>query len=168
MHSSTMALIGTAFIWVFFPAFVMDPPVLSSKISSTALYTAPLSMLYGLAASTLMSISTPYVLNEKLMIRDVILGPIAGGISVASAGFHITNPAYAILIGTVAGIIQPVINFFEHKHSLERPIINTISFGLFGINGLIGSVWASIWSAAVLNTTDGMNYNFDYLAHPGK
>lgn len=115
-----------------------------------------------------MSISTSYILNEKLTIRDFTLGPVAGGISVASASFYITNSTYAILIGTIAGIIQPLINFVELKYCIEKPIINTVSFGLFGINGLMGSVWATIWGAVVLTRTDGMTYINDFMSHPGK
>lgn len=167
MHSSTLAVIGTAFIWVFFPTFVMDPPALTSKICPTAIYTTPITVLYGLASSTIMAISTSFVLNEKLMIRDILHGPVAGGITVASAGYYITNPVWGILIGSVAGIIQPVINYFEHKHSLKNNIVTTISFGLFGINGLVGAAWASVWRAVIISRNDGITCNLDFLTHSG-
>ena len=59
-----------------------------------------------MASSTLTSIAFSYIINEKLMIRDFVYGSISGGIAVASASLYITNPAFAMLVGSVAGILQ--------------------------------------------------------------
>lgn len=166
LYSGGMAVIGCVFLWVFFPMIVMDPPAEYSKISVHAIYTAPICILYGLAGSTMLAIAFSYFLNKKLMIRDITHGSIAGAIAVASAGYFITNPVWAMLVGSVAGIIQAFINYFEKKHSLNNKIVTTVSFGFFGIQGLVGAAWSAIWRAVIIRRTDNLVFNLDGLKYP--
>lgn len=54
--------------------------------------------------------------NKGVLIRDIIYGPIAGGIASSSASFWITNPAYAIATGIVSALVQvTVMNLVEKK-----------------------------------------------------
>lgn len=163
IHSSSMALIGVAFIWVFFPSITMDAPAEINTISPSSLYRTPISIIYALAASLLMSISLSMVIYQKVMIRDAIHGIVAGGIVVASAGFYISNPVWAMLMGSVAGIVQCGINYLEYRHAKSEKIITTTSFALFGVQGLIGSIWALIWNYVARNNNASGLYNFDYL-----
>lgn len=166
LFSGAMALTGVLFLWVFFPMLVMDPPVSTHNISPITIYTTPICILYGMAGSTLLAISFSYFLNKKLMIRDLTHGSVAGAIAVASAGFYITNPVWAMLVGSVAGIIQAIGNFFERKHSLDKKIITTISFVLFGIQGLVGSIWTGIWRAVITHRNDGLTFDISRLPYP--
>lgn len=111
LFSGGFAMAGTVFLWVFFPLLVMDPPIETVNFSSTAIYIVPISILYGLAGSAILAAAFSYFLNKKLMVRDVTHGSIAGAIAVASAGFYITNPVWAMLVGSVAGIIQAIANY---------------------------------------------------------
>jgi hypothetical protein len=43
------------------------------------------------------------------MIRDFVYGTISGGIAATSASFYITNPVFAMIIGSFAGILQTII-----------------------------------------------------------
>jgi len=166
LYSGAMALVGTVFTWVFFPMIVMDPPQSTQPISTHAIYTAPISIMYGLAGSTVVCVGFSYFINAKLMVRDVIYGTIAGGIAVSSASYYITNPVWAMLVGSVAGIIQAIGNAIEKKHSRNGKIVNTISFILFGVQGIVGSAWASIWRAVIITRRDGLNFNLSALPSP--
>lgn len=64
-----------------------------------------------MAGSVILAITFSFILNQKLMFRDITHGSVAGAIAVASAGYFITNPVWALLVGCVAGIIQAIINF---------------------------------------------------------
>jgi len=44
---------------------------------------------------------------------------------------------------------------------MEKSIMNTHSFTLFGIQGLIGAIFAAIWNAAIRSQTYGFVYNFN-------
>lgn len=116
-----MALIGTVFTFVFFPMIVMDPPqtlIFSDVYQSInvneihTLYTTPIAILYGISASTVVNIAFSFFLNSKVSIRDVVYGPIAGAIATSSAAYYITNPVWAMLVGSVAGIIQAFGNYY--------------------------------------------------------
>lgn len=49
---------------------------------------------------------------------------------------------------------------------MKNKIINTISFGLFGIQGLVGCAWSAIWRAVIINRTDNQKFNLDMLPYP--
>lgn len=49
------------------------------------------------------------MINKGLLIRDIVYGPIAGGVIASSASFYVTNPVYGILIGAIAGLIQVIV-----------------------------------------------------------
>jgi hypothetical protein len=62
-----------------------------------------------MAASVVGSLIVSIPINEQIIIRDILHAPIAGGIVVGSASSFITNPAYALLAGITAGIVQALI-----------------------------------------------------------
>ena len=157
--SATFALLGTLFIWIFFPILSMD--YLNTNISFSPTYTGPYSVIFALCGATIASFMMSTLLNEGVLIRDIIYGPIAGGVASSTASFWIVNPVYAIVIGVVAGSIQVIImNLIEKKVARERSIFNTFSFSLFGIQGLIGAIFAAIWNAAIRSRTEGFVYDF--------
>lgn len=118
--------------------------------------------MYALAAATVSSFATSVLINDGLLIRDIVYGPIAGGVISSSASFYVTNPVYGILIGIIGGIVQVVVmNTIEKKTARSKPIWNTFSFTLFGIQGLLGGVFAASWNAISRGTaTNG--FTFDY------
>lgn len=99
-----MAFIGTLFCWIFFPILVYDYP--NRTIATHAIYTGPYTVWYSLAAATITSFAMSALLNGGLVIRDIVYGPIAGGVIASSASYYVTNPVYGILIGIIAGIVQ--------------------------------------------------------------
>jgi hypothetical protein len=168
LYSVGMALIGTVFIWVFFPMIVMDPPVSNDAAAPHALYSAPYAILYGIASSAIVNIGFSFFLNFKVMPRDVVYGSVAGAIAVSSASYYVTNPVFAMIVGSVAGIIQAIGNYFEKKYCRNGKIVNTISFVLFGIQGIVGSAWTAIWNAMVRTRNDGLPYNADFMVSSAK
>lgn len=94
----------------------MDPLSITESVNEHVYYTAPLALIQGLASSTITSISISFILNGDLFIRDFLLGAISGGICLSSASYYVTNPTWAILIGSVAGVIQSVANFLKRKY----------------------------------------------------
>lgn len=105
--SAAFALIGTLLTWIFFPILSMD--YLDTNVTVSATYTAPYAVIYSLCAATITSFMVSAVLNNGLLIRDVIYGPIAGGVAASTASYWIVNPVYAIVIGIVSALIQVVV-----------------------------------------------------------
>jgi len=46
---------------------------------------------------------------------------------------------------------------------MKHRIFNTTSFTLFGVQGIIGSIFAAIFRRVVVNRNDGITYNFSGL-----
>ena len=97
---------GNLIVWCLFPILCMDPEFDSRFGSNYQLYTVPILILFGMAASTLGSLSMSLILNHRINVRDIIQGPTAGAIATASASYFITNPVYGLVIGCIAGIFQ--------------------------------------------------------------
>ena len=155
--SSTLALLGTVICFVFFPFLGFDPVFSSATAFST--YLIPLNIVCGLVASTVGAMCTSALLNGKLNIRDMVIGPLAGGVAVTTAGSYITDPVFSLTLGAFVGIFQVMImNIVRGKIGQGDAITTSSSFTLFGLNGLIGSAWAA-WSNAFV-TTDQGNFTF--------
>ena len=89
---------------------------LNNNISLSPIYTGPYSVIFALCGATIASFMMSTFLNDGVLIRDIIYGPIAGGVASSTASFWIVNPVYAVVIGVVAGSIQVIImNLIEKK-----------------------------------------------------
>lgn len=99
-----MALIGCVIIWIFFPVFSVD--AFWNGGSSFSYYTTTISIYYSLCAATIASIIWSSVFNGKLVVRDIILGPIAGGVIAGTASLYVVNPVYSLVMGFVGGSVQ--------------------------------------------------------------
>ena len=106
--SSTVALLGTIIIWVFFLLFSMDP-AFSGAVGAFTTYTGPINTVFGLASATLAAFSMSALINGKLQIRDIVYGPVAGGIAVASSSIYIVSPVWSMVVGTTAGLLQVIL-----------------------------------------------------------
>jgi len=158
--SASFALIGSVLTWIFFPILAID--YIDTSITSTSPYTGFYSVIFALCAATLTSFMVSPIFNNGILIRDIIYGPIAGGVASVTASYWVVNPVYALVIGVVSALIQVVImNLVEKKFAREKNIFHTYSFTLFGGQGLVGAIFASIWNAAIRSNTYGFTYNFN-------
>jgi hypothetical protein len=97
------------------------------------------------------------LINGYLIARDAIHGPIAGAIAVGASSLYITNPVYAFVTGVSAGIIQSIIqNLIEKQAAKKRWIVSTVSWSLFGLQGIIGAGFASGWKAILFSNSNGL------------
>lgn len=65
-------------------------------------------------------------------------------------------------MGIVGGFVQVLImNVIEKKFARTKNIFHTFSFGLFGVQGMIGAAFAGGWNAIARGTaTNGFTFNF--------
>jgi ammonia channel protein AmtB len=110
---------GTLLIWIFFPVLALD--YINSKVATHTPYTGAYSVIFSLCAATITSLLISPIMNDGVLIRDVVYGPIAGGVACSTASYWILNPAFALVIGVVAAILQVVImNVVEKKIAREK------------------------------------------------
>lgn len=132
---------GAAFCWVFFPAINMDIATTLFIYSNGGI-----STIYCISAAVATSIAFSLILNGKLMFRDVITAPIAGGVVIGSAAIYIYNPLESLLFGFAAGILQVLFNKIEKKIG-SHPLWSNGVFFLFGVQGFLGGIFSSVMRA---------------------
>lgn len=110
-----------------------------------------------MGAGAISATSISYLINGYLISRDAIHGPIAGAIAVGASSLYVTNPVYAFVAGAGAGIIQTIIqNLFEKRAARGKLVLSTVSWSLFGLQGIIGAGFASGWKAIYFTNTNGL------------
>jgi ammonia channel protein AmtB len=103
-----------------------------------------------MSAAIIMGCAGSIIVYGKSVPRDMINGMVAGGVACASAGFYFTNPVWPMVLGSTVGFIQALIQgLIEKKVAMTSRIFHTYSFSLFGVQGLIGAVFASIFRKVV-------------------
>jgi hypothetical protein len=141
--SVSYALFGSLIIFALFPALGYEIDV-TNNFNLFNLYVTPVSIIIGMGASLIGSFIVSSLFNGNLLLRDIIHSPIAGGIVVGSASFFINNPVYALVAGFSGGAVQSTIqNIFEKRSLIKGSVVSTISWSLFGIQGIIGGVFAT-------------------------
>jgi hypothetical protein len=84
------------------------------------------------------------LINGNIIVRDIMHAPIAGGIVVGSASAFIAHPVYSMVAGFAGGAVQTLIqNLIEKTWSQKKSIVSSISWSLFGVQGLLGGVFAT-------------------------
>lgn len=117
-------------------------------------------VIVAMGASIVSSVIVSCMINGHLIVRDLIHAPIAGGIIAGSASFFLTNQVYALVVGFVGGAIQTLIqNYFEKKTANNSSILSTISWSLFGVQGLIGGIFATGYRNILQTQTGGVIFN---------
>ena len=110
-----------------------------------------------MGAGTIGAMSISALINGYLIARDVIHGPIAGAIAVGASSLFIANPTYALVAGGAGGIIQALLqNRVEKKYTNNKTIVSTVSWSLFGIQGIIGAAFAAGWKAILFTKNNGL------------
>lgn len=156
--SSTVALLGTIIIWIFFPLLAMDP-VFKGGMNGFTTYTGPINVVFGLSAATVASFAMSALFNGRLQIRDIVYGPVAGGVAVATSSVYIVEPVYAMTVGAFAGMLQVfIMNLIEKRVSNNNNIFSTVSFSLFGVQGLVGAGFAAMNNAIIRGFSEGFTY----------
>ena len=109
------------------------------------------------------------IINGHIIIRDIIHAPIAGAIIGGSASFFTTNTTQPMIAGFVGGMMQTIIqNLLERRNAMHGSVISTISWNLFGIQGILGSIVASIYCHTANSSPMGFIYSIKSIdMNPG-
>jgi ammonia channel protein AmtB len=111
-----------------------------------------------MGAGAISALMVSCLINGYIITRDLTHGTIAGAISVGASSLYITTPVYAFIAGAAGGIIQVLIqNLIEKRASNTKLILSTVSWSLYGLQGLIGAGFAAGWKAIYFTNTHGLN-----------
>ena len=101
----TLALIGAAFCWVFFPVINLD---ISPQLFIYS--NAGLSTIICISSCVVTTIGLCLTVDARVNIRNLITAPIAGGVIVGSSSANIYTALEAIMLGMLAAVLQFIFN----------------------------------------------------------
>lgn len=164
-HSDIFSMIGTLFLWVFWPSFN------GALSEGNAQHRATVNTVLSLTASCVFAfIFSQFWRKERVFnMVDIQNATLAGGVAMGSCADMALHPGFALLVGAVSGTIS-VFGFAVLQGFLERTIGLHDTCGvlnLHGIPGLIGGVASAIVTASF---GSGNDYNLSqlYLIYPDR
>ncbi|XP_068921873.1 ammonium transporter Rh type A isoform X2 [Petaurus breviceps papuanus] len=150
-HSDLFAMIGTLFLWMFWPSF-------NSAIADAGdhQYMAIVNTYFSLAACVLTAFAFSSLVEHrgKLDMVHIQNATLAGGVAVGTCADMAIQPYGAMLIGSIAGIVSVLgFKFLTPFFATKLRIHDTCGVhNLHGLPGVIGGI-ASIVAVA-LGVTD--------------
>lgn len=158
--ADVFSLIGTVFLWIYWPSFnggALEP---DSQPQQRAIH----STLLGLCASTVGTFIVSILLQRDGKLRPVDLqnATLAGGVATGAVCLLTLNFAASLTIGFVGGILS-AFGFAVLQPALERKgLFDTCGvLNLHGIPALVGGVASIILTAA----KGASNSDTDILEH---
>ncbi|NXH78415.1 RHAG protein, partial [Hydrobates tethys] len=146
-HSDIFAMIGTLFLWLFWPSF-------NSAIASETIYQikAIVNTYYSLAACTIVTFALSSLVDQRGKFSMVLIqnATLAGGVAVGTCADLSIHPFAAMCIGSIAGIISVLgFQFLTPLLASKLNIQDTCGVhNLHGLPGILGGI-AGIIATAV-------------------
>ncbi|XP_032537402.1 ammonium transporter Rh type A [Chiroxiphia lanceolata] len=153
-HSDMFAMIGTLFLWLFWPSF-------NSAIASGGdMTTAIINTYYSLAASTIVTFALSSLVDKRGKFSMVLIqnATLAGGVAVGTCADLRIYPFGAMCIGILAGIVS-VLGFRYLTPLLESKLNIQDTCGvhnLHGLPGILGGIAGIIVTAVTDQTMHGV------------
>uniref|UniRef100_A0A8C3WDW6 Ammonium transporter Rh type B n=1 Tax=Catagonus wagneri TaxID=51154 RepID=A0A8C3WDW6_9CETA len=138
-HSDLFAMIGTIFLWIFWPSFNSALTPLGDGQHRTALNT-----YYSLSASTLSTFALSALVGaaERLDMVHVQNAALAGGVVVGTSAEMMLTPFGALVAGFLAGTVSTLgFKFFTPILESKFKIQDTCGVhNLHGMPGVLGAL----------------------------
>ncbi|XP_065537900.1 ammonium transporter Rh type A isoform X1 [Lathamus discolor] len=138
-QSDISAMIGTLFLWLFWPSFN------SATASENIFYIkAIVNTYYSLAACTVVTFALSSLLDQRGKFSMVLIqnATLAGGVAVGTCADLSINPFVAMCIGSIAGIISVLgFHFLTPLLASKLNIHDTCGVhNLHGLPGILGGI----------------------------
>uniref|UniRef100_A0A4X2JYM0 Ammonium transporter Rh type A n=1 Tax=Vombatus ursinus TaxID=29139 RepID=A0A4X2JYM0_VOMUR len=146
-HSDLFAMIGTLFLWMFWPSF-------NSAVADTGdhQYRAIVNTYFSLAACVLTAFAFSSLVEQrgKLDMVHIQNATLAGGVAVGTCADMAIQPYGAMVIGSIAGIVSVLgFKFLTPIFAIKLRIHDTCGIhNLHGLPAVVGSI-ASIVAVAL-------------------
>jgi ammonia channel protein AmtB len=72
-----------------------------------------ISAYWAISACVVTSLALSAVIHARIRIKDLMYGVFAGAAIIGTSAPLIFNPIEAILLGMIAGLLQPLFNLLE-------------------------------------------------------
>lgn len=151
-HSDLFAMIGTLFLWLFWPSFN------SVLAMNSARYRAVVNTYYSLIGSVVASYFASALVTKgrKMDMVHVQNATLAGGVAVGAVADAVLYPWGAVLIGLGSGLVS-VLGYRFLSPFMERYLWIQDTCGVHNLHGLPG-VYSAVVSLFVAATASLFNY----------
>ena len=147
-HSDLFAMVGTTFLWVYWPSFVASPA--GPLDQERAIVATSLSLAASCVAAFVLSM---WLRGGRFSMVDVQNATLAGGVAIGTAAnLHVCTPATAVVIGTLGGALS-VIGYTKVQPFLEAKLSLHDTCGVNNLHGM-PAILAAIASAIIVSYTD--------------
>ncbi|OQR69265.1 Rh-related protein-like, partial [Tropilaelaps mercedesae] len=150
--SDTFAMIGTLFLWMYWPSFNAIP------VYGDARHRAVINTYMALSGSCVatFAISSLTDQNSKFRMVHIQNATLAGGVAMGATADMMTHPYGALIIGLGAGTISTLGYRYLQPALLRIHLHDTCGVNnLHGMPGILGGIVAAIVAA----TADETQYN---------
>uniref|UniRef100_A0A8D0MKU1 Ammonium transporter Rh type A n=1 Tax=Sus scrofa TaxID=9823 RepID=A0A8D0MKU1_PIG len=146
-HSDLFAMIGTLFLWIFWPSFnsaIATPGDTQSRAIVNTYFSLAACVVTAYACSSLLE------QNGKLNIVHIQNATLAGGVAMGTCADMKIPPYFSLILGSIAGIISVLgFKFLTPFFTTKLRIHDTCGVhNLHGLPGVIGGL-ASIVAIAM-------------------
>ena len=152
-ESDMFAMIGTLFLWIFWPSFNGALAIGNSQ------HRVVINTVLSLTNSCISAFITSKFVHGKFDMVDIQNASLAGGVAIGSSADLVIGPYAALIVGSIAGIISVcgykyISPFLERNFGLHDTCgVNN----LHGIPGLIGGTVGAISASLASDTVYGDN-----------
>ncbi|XP_019518162.1 PREDICTED: ammonium transporter Rh type B isoform X2 [Hipposideros armiger] len=164
-HSDLFAMIGTIFLWIFWPSFNSAPTTLGDGQHRTALNT-----YYSLTASTLSTFALSALVggDGRLDMVHIQNAALAGGVVVGTSSEMMLTPFGALAAGFLAGTVSTLgYKFFTPFLESKFKVQDTCGVhNLHGMPGVLGALLGALVAALATHEAygDGLQSVFPLIA----
>ncbi|XP_063002389.1 ammonium transporter Rh type B isoform X2 [Elgaria multicarinata webbii] len=168
-HSDLFAMIGTLFLWLFWPSFNSAMTAHGDDQQRTVMNT-----YFSLAASTLATFATSALVNRggKLDMVHIQNAALAGGVIVGTSAEMMLTPFGAMAAGVLAGFVSTLgFKFLTPILASRLKIQDTCGVhNLHGMPGILGALLGALMAALATPDVygDGMSDIFPVVASRGR
>uniref|UniRef100_A0A8C4Z772 Rh family C glycoprotein n=1 Tax=Gadus morhua TaxID=8049 RepID=A0A8C4Z772_GADMO len=163
-HSDVFAMIGTLFLWMFWPSF-------NSALTDhgDGQHRAVINTYLSLASTVLTSVAVSSLFQKqgKLDMVHIQNATLAGGVAVGTAAEFMLMPYGSLIVGFFCGIIS-TLGYIYLTPFLEKHLKIQDTCGVHNLHampGVIGGVVGAITAAAATETVygkEGLINTFDF------
>jgi ammonium transporter Rh len=156
-HSDMFAMIGTVFLWMYWPSFNASP-----ADNITQKHRAVVNTVLALAGSGLTGFISSHVLRGgKFDMVDIQNATLAGGVAMGSACDLVITPGGALTVGAFAGVLSTV-GYTRIQAWLEANLGFQDTCGVNNLHGM-PSILGALVGVVVTGATSSSDYAADQL-----
>uniref|UniRef100_A0A8C9K0Q5 Ammonium transporter AmtB-like domain-containing protein n=1 Tax=Panthera tigris altaica TaxID=74533 RepID=A0A8C9K0Q5_PANTA len=159
--SSLFGMLGTLFLWIFWPSFNSALLLDSPNERKNAMF----NTYYALAVSAVTAISVSSLAHPqgKINMNHIHNAVLAGGVAVGASCYLISSPWLAMVLGLTAGLISTggalcLPMYFNHVLGIHDTGGVYYTFGLPGLLGEIAHIVLITYQILITKGTENQPY----------